>query len=62
MMVEIEDRDIVFSSNKMYIKALQLEIKQLQQLLPSEKIQSAYGAVKRAVRNKEIKARIWTND
>lgn len=61
-MTEIEDRDIIFSSYKMYAKALALEVKQLQQLLPTDEIQPAYEAVKRAVRKKKIKGRIWTED
>ena len=57
-MTEIEDRDLRFKSYKNYAKALALEIRKLQQLLPSKEIQSAYESVKNAVRKEELKAEL----
>jgi len=59
-MVEIEDREITYSSYKSYAEALKLEVQKLQQLLPSEDVKRAYESVKKAVRNKKLKGRIWT--
>lgn len=57
-MTEIEDREIRFNSYQSYAKALSLEVSQLQQLLPTKEIQSAYSAVKRAVKQGKIPGEI----
>ena len=47
-MPEIEDRGLRFKSYKKYAQFLRTEVQQLQQLLPSEKVERAFlGAVKR---------------
>ena len=57
--VEIEDREIIYKSYKSYAAALKIEVRSLQQLLPTEDIQRAYNAVKRAVREGKVRGRIW---
>lgn len=61
-MVEIEDREIIYNSYKMYAKSLQIEMRCLQQLLPDDTIQSVYENIKKRVRQGKIKGRIWTED
>jgi len=46
-MVEIEDRDMIFKSYKLYARFLEFEVKKLQQLLSSNEIKSAYSGAKR---------------
>lgn len=55
-MVEIEDpRGLTFKSWKAYAKFCELEVKQLQQLLPSEDVKNAFEGTKRAAKYKKIK-------
>jgi len=57
-MVEIDDRGIVYKSWKSYAKALVLEIKKLQQLLPTKDVNLCFNAVKRDIRKGILKGMI----
>ncbi len=54
--MEIEDRGIIYKSYMSYSKALQHEIRLLQQLLPQEKIGRAFEAVKKEIKSGKITA------
>lgn len=53
-MVEIEDRGLTFKSYKSYAKFLELEVKQLQQLLPSDDVGRAFYGARRDAAYKKI--------
>jgi len=46
-MIEIEDRELIFKSYKSYAKFLNIEIRKLQQLLPSSDVKNCYYGAKR---------------
>lgn len=55
-MVEIEDpRGLTFKSWKAYAQFCDLEIQQLQQLLPSEDVKNAFEGAKRSAKYKKIR-------
>ena len=51
-MVEIEDREMKFKSYKSYATFLKIEVRKLQQLLPTYDIQSSYLGAKREFERK----------
>ena len=46
-MVEIEDREMIFKSYKLYAKFLKIEVKKLQQLLCTHDVTSCYLSAKK---------------
>ena len=55
-MAEIEDRGVLYKSYKSYAKALASEVRKLQQMLPGEKVNKAYEAVRKEIRSGRIPA------
>ncbi len=55
MAVEIEDRGMTFKSWKSYAKFLEIEVKKLQQLLPTDQVASAFEGAKAEI-GKEAEA------
>jgi len=51
-MTEIENRNIIFKSYKLYSKALEAEVKCLQQFLTQERIEAGYRAFKKEAEEK----------
>lgn len=50
--MDINDRGLTFKSWKSYARFLELEVKRLQQLLPTDKIVSAFEGAKREIERK----------
>ena len=57
-MVEIEDREFRYKSWKSYAKALEIEVKLLQQLLNSQDVMLCYNGVRRRIESGVLKGEL----